>query len=183
MNSCLYCGTSTPNNKFCSKSCQASYRNAGNKTLTHVMSKRGTCEAFNCSNHTYRAEAKLCKEHKTEYDRLTYKQMWNMPLSTVYAAIHDKCPSKADKYRFIRRIGKKYHKEMMAKPCNNCGYDKYTEIAHVIPVSKFLPTHLVSDVNHYENVVQLCPNCHYELDKLDANPPVRDGKTVGRFPS
>ena len=57
--------------------------------------------------------------------------------------------------------------------CACCGYDKHVELAHIKPVSSFDVNTLISVVNSEENVIQLCPNCHWEFDNLP-----REGKFI-----
>lgn len=48
--------------------------------------------------------------------------------------------------------------------CQSCGYDKFVEIAHIKPVSSFSADSLVKVINDRNNLVALCPNCHWEFD-------------------
>lgn len=50
------------------------------------------------------------------------------------------------------------------KVCQNCGYDKYIEICHIKAIKDFAPDELVSVVNHIDNLLSLCRNCHHEFD-------------------
>ena len=52
----------------------------------------------------------------------------------------------------------------MKKGCKKCGYDKHVECCHIRPVADFPDTVLVAEINHKDNLVYLCPNCHWELD-------------------
>lgn len=49
-------------------------------------------------------------------------------------------------------------------PCQNCGYDKHTEVCHIKDISTFSEDTLISVVNSPDNLVRLCPNCHWEFD-------------------
>ena len=53
--------------------------------------------------------------------------------------------------------------------CCVCGYDKHIEIAHVKSVSDFESDTLISEINHINNIIPLCPNHHWEFDnkKMD----------------
>jgi hypothetical protein len=51
------------------------------------------------------------------------------------------------------------------RECLICGYNKILEVCHIKPVSDFLSTDLVSDINKINNLAYLCPNHHKELDK------------------
>ena len=48
--------------------------------------------------------------------------------------------------------------------CIICGYDKHVEIAHIKAVSEFEDNALVSEINHPDNLIGLCPNHHWEYD-------------------
>jgi hypothetical protein len=57
-----------------------------------------------------------------------------------------------------------YNKYAGTKCCINCGYHKHIEICHITAVSKFLGNSLITDINSIENLIGLCPNCHWEFD-------------------
>lgn len=65
----------------------------------------------------------------------------------------------------VRQIGRALHKNLLKGSCAICGYEKHVELAHIRPVTDFPDEALLSEVNHPSNVVQLCPNCHWEFDK------------------
>lgn len=48
--------------------------------------------------------------------------------------------------------------------CLFCGYNKFTEICHKKPISYFSNNSLVKEINDINNLMQLCPNCHWEFD-------------------
>lgn len=48
--------------------------------------------------------------------------------------------------------------------CIICGYDKHVEIAHIKAVSEFEDNALISEINHPDNLIGLCPNHHWEYD-------------------
>ena len=52
--------------------------------------------------------------------------------------------------------------------CTSCGYDKHVEIHHIKSISSFIvdSTATLYDVNNPDNLVYLCPNCHWEIDNL-----------------
>ena len=41
---------------------------------------------------------------------------------------------------------------------------KHVELCHIKPIASFKDSALLSEVNSKNNIVQLCPNCHWELD-------------------
>jgi len=50
------------------------------------------------------------------------------------------------------------------KPCFNCGYHKHVEVCHIKAVSSYEDSSLISEINSKENLLFLCPNCHWEFD-------------------
>jgi predicted restriction endonuclease len=55
--------------------------------------------------------------------------------------------------------------------CKICGYNNHVEVCHIKPVSLFTEEAIISDINHKDNLIMLCPNHHWEFDnamlKLD----------------
>lgn len=70
-------------------------------------------------------------------------------------------------YAKIRTRARAIAKRMGWKSCINCGYSKHIEVCHKKPISSFNETSMVSEVNHIDNLIPLCPNCHWEFDKGD----------------
>lgn len=57
-----------------------------------------------------------------------------------------------------------YNNSDKPKCCMRCGYDKHYEVCHLIAVSKFSNDTLITAINHIDNLIALCPNCHWEFD-------------------
>lgn len=68
------------------------------------------------------------------------------------------------RYSQIREHARKVAKVIEDK-CLICGYDKHVEIAHIKAISKFESNSLVKEINDLNNLVKLCPNHHWELDR------------------
>jgi len=51
------------------------------------------------------------------------------------------------------------------KKCFVCGYNKHVEVCHIKSVSSFSGDTLLSVISDPDNLVLLCPNCHWEFDK------------------
>lgn len=65
----------------------------------------------------------------------------------------------------IRRHAERvYSASSKKKCCYKCGYDKHYEICHIKAVSKFDDNALIQDINSIDNLIALCPNCHWEFD-------------------
>lgn len=63
--------------------------------------------------------------------------------------------------KIAQRIMKNSERE---RKCGNCGYLKHVEVAHVKSVASFSKDSTLYDVNRLENLIYLCPNCHWEFD-------------------
>jgi 5-methylcytosine-specific restriction endonuclease McrA len=50
--------------------------------------------------------------------------------------------------------------------CEECGYSKHVEVAHIKAISSFPLETQLRVVNARENLRFLCPNCHWEFDNL-----------------
>ena len=62
--------------------------------------------------------------------------------------------------------------------CEKCGYDKHFEICHKKAISSFPDDALISVVNDLNNLVSLCPNCHWELDNAPVSVLTSNQETV-----
>ena len=65
----------------------------------------------------------------------------------------------------IRKLAQKSFEDS-GKPykCVICGYTNHIEIAHIKAVSDFDDETIVSEINHPDNLIGLCPNHHWEYD-------------------
>ena len=82
---------------------------------------------------------------------------------TLDKAIYKK-HHRSSAYGLVRIRARAYAKKLGFKSCSKCGYDKHVEIAHIKPISSFPLTALVSEINNKDNIMPLCPNCHWEFD-------------------
>lgn len=71
---------------------------------------------------------------------------------------------KSNQYTLIRCAAKHVVKGR-EKKCIRCGYDKHVEVCHIKPISSFDPSTSITIVNHPDNLILLCPNCHWEYDQ------------------
>jgi len=71
----------------------------------------------------------------------------------------------SNKYRRIRAHARySYINSNRPKACENCAYDKHYEVCHIKPIRLFDMDTPISVVNALDNLIALCPNCHWELD-------------------
>lgn len=57
-----------------------------------------------------------------------------------------------------------YEKTEKPKKCNHCGYSNHFEICHKKAVASFPKETTIAEINAPDNLVGLCPNCHWEFD-------------------
>lgn len=149
MNICLHCGKETINPKFCSRSCAASYNN---KATPKRTKKERTCKICGTTVSTRNMYCTKCSKERSESidaKTLADLQYNKQHRSSAWAAVRSRA-------RFI----------MSKQPqvCEKCGYDKHVEVAHKKSISSFPLDTPVSVVNSKDNLMLLCPNCHWEYD-------------------
>ena len=150
MNSCLKCGSSTKT-KFCSRSCANSFNN-------RLQPKRKPEHKCVDCGKAINAERSRCSEHF-----LLWKQTKEVVDMTLTEAIYDR-HHRSSAYALVRTRARSVAKKMGLDTCESCGYDKHVEIAHKKAISTFEGDTLISVINSRENLMALCPNCHWEYD-------------------
>jgi len=147
MKNCLFCNKPTNNPKYCSRSCAAKHTNS-------LYPKR-TCNR----------KCKTCGK-KVSY-RDTYCSKECKPISKVSGTIQDamyKTHQRSSAYALIRTQARYIGKSLGFNKCSKCSYDKHYEVCHIKPISSFPLDTLISEVNSPDNLIPLCPNCHWEHD-------------------
>lgn len=148
MNDCLHCGTPTANAKYCSRSCA----NRVNGRL-HPSRQR-------IARHCKRCGTALASRRTTcDPCNPSFVDWRTVPLQQLKAKARQQY---AAQIRSLARLS--YRKSSRPQACVVCGYDAHYEVCHIKPISGFLPTDFVADVNDLRNLVALCPNHHWEFD-------------------
>lgn len=151
---CFNCHKLTKNKKYCSRNCAAKINNKIPKRTKQVKF------CTKCKNPV-KNNSTLCKKHHKERSK---EYLLNLTIAdyTKRMCLLNLHPS--SKFAHIRGLNRSWNKDLISLPCYVCGYTKHVELAHIRPISKFPETALLKDVNSRTNVVQLCPNCHWEFD-------------------
>lgn len=153
---CLTCGVDTVNPKFCCRSCAAKHTN---KIPKRVIKKKCT----KCDNLVPTHLDSLCAVHFLERKNALID--WRKRTIADYTEREStKRQHASSKFMHIRALNRSWNKDMKKKPCYNCGYDKHVELCHIKPLSDFDPSTTLEEINNPTNIVQLCPNCHWEFD-------------------
>jgi len=145
--------------KFCSHSCSAKFNNAKERNPGRKYGpakqpeKLYYCKCGNIKPKTYH----ICKEC-TELKNLKVREKSQArPITGLFYNSGD-----ANRYSLIRTLARKYYIGTFV--CESCGYDKHVEICHIKAINSFDSSALISEVNADDNLVALCPNCHWEFD-------------------
>jgi len=157
INNCLHCGNETTNPKFCSKSCSA-------KETNKIPKRKLKKKCSKCNSLVYSYRSNLCEHHYQEYQKNKKEYILNLSIEDYTSRESIKRLHPSSKFAHIRGLCRSWNKEKTKLPCFVCGYSKHVELAHIRPVSSFDKTAKIKEVNHPDNVVQLCPNCHWEFD-------------------
>ncbi len=153
---CPQCLKSHDNDKFCSKSCAATYNNLRHpkRKPEHKCAK---CGGPCTSRRTF------CLPCRKEIDKLAAK----LKSSTLEEHLNGHKTSKglpANRYSGIRGLARRWNRERLSKGCQVCGYSKHVEVAHIIAISKCPVPMTLGEINGPKNTHILCPNHHWEFD-------------------
>ena len=160
MITCKHCGSPTTNPKFCSKSCSAKETNKTPKR-PRVLKKCVYCD------ETALFQDRMCRTHR-ELDRTERSKeiLQERTLEFYFQKDSLKNLHPSSRSVHIRALARSWFKDLTLKPCALCGYTKHVELCHIRAIKDFPTTALLKEVNCKENLLQLCPNCHWEMDHV-----------------
>ena len=86
--------------------------------------------------------------------------------STTMEQIKEYYHNDTQRYKkpITQHANKKFKKSLRPLECCKCGYKKHVEIAHIRAISDFPDSATIGEINSIENLMALCPNCHWEHD-------------------
>lgn len=149
---CINCNQKTDNPKFCSRSCSAQYTNK-QRGKDSYRQPEGSCRTCGVGIITRKTWCDACQPATKKKTLGEYRER---------TSVQGKHPSWVHSH--VRQFCRSWNKDLITKPCANCGYDKHVELCHIKAVSSFPDSALLEEVNHPDNVIQLCRNCHWEFD-------------------
>lgn len=161
---CMQCGVTfkraiselkKSENHFCSRSCAAKTNN------TKFKKRKLDRKCLLCDEVVKSYRHNRCEKHHQEYKEnkhrdITVGEYRNKP------SVVGKHPSWVNSH--VRNFSRSWNKELLKLPCAKCGYEKHVELAHIKAISKFSDDTQLSEINSPSNIIQLCPNCHWEFD-------------------
>jgi RNA polymerase subunit RPABC4/transcription elongation factor Spt4 len=151
--SCLQCGKElfvtasklkAHPNSFCNRSCSATY----NGRAFPKRSKQSVCRSCGEPISSARNFCPNCSDRSKDYT-----------LGEVIYQHHHKSSA----FALVRARARSLFPKC---PCENCGYEKHTEVCHIKSISDFSLDTKLSIINDRSNLKRLCPNCHWEHDNL-----------------
>lgn len=135
---------------FCSRSCSVAYNN---KKRPKKQRKPSFCKECGVEVLLRRTLCDECNPNCVDWASITLRDYKS----------HNCIQS--NKFRKLRHLSKSaYKRSKKPQQCCNCGYSKHIEICHIKPVYMYDLDTPVSVVNAIDNLIALCPNCHWELD-------------------
>lgn len=153
MNNCKQCGCETKNAKFCSRSCSATFNNAGVR-----RHKGDTPKCVDCG---------VVIDKRSTRCGSCYAKTLHLGDMTLKEARNEKHANNGGGVNALVRYRARKIVLMRPQICVRCGYDKHVEAAHIKAISDFDENTLISEINSDDNLISLCPNCHWEFDYGD----------------
>lgn len=163
MQKCTNCQQETKNPKFCSTKCAATYTNK-NGPPKKKSKPRPCSRCFKMfiplPRQCTRQDCYECRADGASrfdsYKKCTVGEFRTNPKNK------GRHPSWI--HAEIRQLNRLWNADLRKLPCKNCKYSKHVELCHIKAISSFTDDALVSDINSKKNIIQLCRNCHWELD-------------------
>lgn len=150
---------------YCSRSCAAKFNNQGkqrNPPKDRICKDCGI-KFIKQWKHKSTMYCSNCIGNGTLHDKIK-KHYQSLTLKEYQQFLSIKGKHQSWKNVHVRALNRSWNKILTKMPCANCGYNKHVELAHIKAISTFSETATLGEVNHYSNVIQLCPNCHWEFD-------------------
>jgi hypothetical protein len=150
--------------KFCSSSCSAIYSNRINPRKSTKKPK--SCKFCSTDITRLRTERSICNNCLKSKTYLKLDKKKKILLDLTVLEIKDSWKEKSRPWTDrVRGLARSWHKSK-GKSCNVCSYDKHVEVCHKKAITSFSDNDTLEIINSLENIVFLCPNCHWEHDNL-----------------
>lgn len=153
--------------QFCSKTCSAKFNNKQRELDPEFVNKRRLKnESLKNSKSQYEYDECSCGSLKTKKSKQCKVCRNSVSIdSKTYKFYKDKYKDWwSARVPVSRDARNKYKNSDKPKKCINCNYDKHYQVCHIKAVSEFNENTLIKEINDLDNLVALCPNCHWEYD-------------------
>lgn len=172
--------------KYCSSYCRIQYNKPKeerricivcNKEFTTLHRKKTKCCSRKCadkiSNPKKLKKCKICNtvfygprnfcKNCIESGRFRYKKFkYKLPTEMMLKDVVKR--SGANRFDVVRFWARSSIPNVGSAVCETCGYDKHVEVSHKKPIKDFDINTPISVINDRNNLMLLCPNCHWEYD-------------------
>lgn len=157
-------------NHFCSRSCSATFNNKGKQRNPPKIRICKQCKSEYTYNRTLNTQT-FCSDcfsklgiEKGNGTNLISEQIKQLSIGDYRnrESVKDKHPSWL--HSNIRNQCRSWNKGIDINGCQVCGYKVHTELCHIKPIASFENTAKLSEINHPDNILVLCPNHHWEFD-------------------
>lgn len=156
---CLNCKKEYENNdkrsKFCTRTCAAIHNNKI-APKREKSTKCRTCDNLILSGYSFCENCISVGKHLRSGIKTEDKTLGEEIVSKVHRG--------ANRYDHIRQHAARIMKDV-PNCCKKCNYSKHTEVCHIKAIKDFSLDTKISVINSKDNLVKLCPNCHWEFDR------------------
>lgn len=149
-------------NFFCNQKCSSAHNNKGvirNPKKTRVCNRCDKEYQTISSGEDIHTSKLICRECASI--NIDYK---SMAKGEYEKTLSETAKKNASLNTHIRAFNNSWNKDLKSLPCQKCSYHKHVELAHIKAVRLFTKNDLLSDINSSDNLLALCPNCHWEFD-------------------
>lgn len=146
-------------NNFCSRKCSAAINSAKKQKYKNLVCMRCETTFQTTMRHQSKNLCITCKRINNSKSRLKFRTIKDF---TSRPHLVGKHPSWH--HAQIRSLNRDWNSDLKSSGCQVCGYNKHVELAHIKPLSKFDENTTLEIVNAPDNILVLCPNCHWEFD-------------------
>ncbi len=158
MRRCKLCYAYTNNPKFCTRSCAATYTNSFEPKR---KGKVRICQSCKCEfrtsrSHQYRLKCKDCKRPRSIESK-------DRTLKEIRTQLHLANQHRSSLHAVVRQYCRAWNSKLRTQ-CQVCNYDVHVELCHIKPISLYDDDATLGEVNHPDNLLVLCRNCHWEFD-------------------
>ena len=163
MNHCQLCNAATKNKKYCSRDCA---NNVNNKIHSSKRAKQQPQKSYLCK----KCGKFLALGHKqlltTGNGKVCTQCNSNIKdWATITKAEFAKDRSLNNFHGRLRQLARRvYERSNKPQLCTKCSYSKHFQVCHLKPVASFGDNSTIAEINHLDNLIALCPNCHWEMD-------------------
>jgi hypothetical protein len=140
--------------KFCSHSCAAKTNNRLHPKRERTIKCRG-CSNLVLSGYTF------CENCVKDCKHLKYGM--KIEDRTLGEEMKLKGFKGANRFSAIRNAARSVTSHL-PRCCTVCKYGKHVEVCHKKAIADFHIDAQIKDINSLNNLVLLCPNCHWEFD-------------------